>query len=82
MPNELLVTPLPPAWLVDAFGRTTATSACAMITKRQAHTQQIRWASPCHSATHLYNPCPPALRHSLFKLLNMVNCVRRKAHFI
>lgn len=77
-----LLPPLPPARSVYAFGRTTATSACAMITKRQAHTQQIHWASPCQSATHLYNPCPPALRRSFLKLPNMVNCVRRKARFI
>lgn len=35
MPNELLVTSLS-LGLVEAFGRTTATSACAMATKRQA----------------------------------------------
>lgn len=29
---------LPPARLVEAFGRTTATSACATVIKRQAHT--------------------------------------------
>lgn len=40
MPNEFLVTPH------SAFGRTTATSACAMITERQAYTQPIHWAAP------------------------------------
>ncbi|KAI4831084.1 hypothetical protein KUCAC02_002685, partial [Chaenocephalus aceratus] len=37
---------LPPSRLVEAFGRTTATSACAMVTKRQPHTHPLYWASP------------------------------------
>lgn len=37
---------LPPARLVEAFGRTTATSACAMVTKRQPCTHPLHWVSP------------------------------------
>lgn len=37
---------IPPTRLVGAFGRTTATSACAMVKKRQAHTHPLHWASP------------------------------------
>ena len=37
---------LPPSRLVEAFGRTTATSACATVTKRRARTHPLHWASP------------------------------------
>lgn len=49
---------LPPTRLVEAFGRTTATSACAMVTKRQAYTHPLHWASPARLL-------PPVLPHLL-----------------
>lgn len=78
MPNKFLV----PTRLVEAFGRTIATSACAMVTKRQAYTRPLHWASPANLLPHLCRPSPSSLRHSCLKLLNMANCVRREAQFI
>lgn len=81
IPNEFLVTS-PPARLAEAFGRTIATSACAMVTKRQACAHPLHWASPCQPARRLRRPSSLHLRQSFLKLLNMANCVRREAHFI
>lgn len=47
-----------PLHSVDAFGRTTATSACAMIIERQAYTQPIHWAAPA-SLLHISTTPPP-----------------------
>lgn len=48
---------LPPSWLVEAFGSTTATSACATATKRRAATHPLHWASP--ASLHPACTAPP-----------------------
>lgn len=77
---------LPLARLVEAFGRTTATSACAIATKRQARTHPPtnppHEASPFQPAACLRCPSSLHLRQSFLQLLNMANCARREAHFI
>lgn len=77
---------LPLARLVEAFGRTTATSACAIATKRQARTQPpahlTRLSPPFQPAARLRCPSSSHLRQSFLQLLNMANCARREAHFI
>lgn len=63
MPNKFLV----PTRLVEAFGRTIATSACAMVTKRQAYTRPLHWASPANLLPHLCRLVPAALMSQITK---------------
>lgn len=55
-----LLTPSHSVDTVEAFERTTATSACAMVTKRQAHTHPLDWAFPASllSVCTAPPPCP------------------------